>query len=164
MDEKKSAAGDAAYSFLKSKKPGEKQYISLARAAELCAYSEAYLRLRARQKKLKAVKSQKKWMTTVEWLREYENSAKDWASQVQGRMAENVSAPAPAQKKPAAKEKNKIAFSAVCMGIAVFAVMAGVSSLMFKTIVDGWPELYAFILRAASGFAAAIAGFFHNLP
>jgi len=53
-------------------------YISLAQAAKMCSYSEHYLRLRARQGKLKSIKLGKKWMTTLAWLREYEERVAEW--------------------------------------------------------------------------------------
>ena len=40
-------------------------------ASQLCDYSQEYLSLRARQKKLKAVKMGRNWVTTKEWLDEY---------------------------------------------------------------------------------------------
>lgn len=53
-------------------------YISLIDAARLCSYSEPYLRLRARQGKLKSIKLGKKWMTTVAWLDDYERRVAVW--------------------------------------------------------------------------------------
>jgi len=49
----------------------KKTFISLQDATKYCDYSEAYLRLRARQKKLKAVKFGKSWMTKKEWIQGY---------------------------------------------------------------------------------------------
>ena len=46
-------------------------FLTLFEAAKLCPYSEAYLRLRARQGKLKSIKIGKKWMTTKEWVKDY---------------------------------------------------------------------------------------------
>ena len=48
-----------------------REYISLAKAAELCEYSQDYLSLRARNKKLRAKKLGRNWFTTIEWLEEY---------------------------------------------------------------------------------------------
>ena len=63
-------------------------YISLKEAAKYCPYSQDYLKLRARQGKLKAVKMGRNWFTTREWLEEYkrgltstargQTSKKDW--------------------------------------------------------------------------------------
>ena len=47
------------------------QYISLIVAAELTGYSQEYLSLRARQKKLKAVKLGRNWVTTKDWAGDY---------------------------------------------------------------------------------------------
>lgn len=47
------------------------EYMSLQKAASSCLYSQEYLSLRARQKKLKAVKIGRNWSTTKEWLDEY---------------------------------------------------------------------------------------------
>ncbi len=52
-------------------KPKENEYISLAKAAKLCPYSQDYLSLRARQGKLKAIKLGRNWVTTKEWVEEY---------------------------------------------------------------------------------------------
>ena len=49
----------------------EEKFISLKEASELCSYSEPYLRLRAREGKLKAVKIGRNWATTKEWLDEF---------------------------------------------------------------------------------------------
>ena len=46
-------------------------YISLAEAAKYSGYSQEYLSLRARQKKLKAIKIARNWVTTKEWIDEY---------------------------------------------------------------------------------------------
>ncbi len=47
------------------------KYISLTEAAVLCDYSQEYLSLRARQRKLQAVKLGRNWFTTKEWLDDY---------------------------------------------------------------------------------------------
>ncbi len=47
------------------------QYISLQDAAKSCSYSQEYLSLRARQKKLRAIKLDGRWVTTQKWLDEY---------------------------------------------------------------------------------------------
>ena len=53
-------------------------YISLDEATKHCKYSQEYLSLRARQKKLKAVKLGRNWFTTKEWLSEYLLSVDDY--------------------------------------------------------------------------------------
>lgn len=52
------------------------KYISLKDAAKYCLYSSDYLKLRARQGKLKAVKMGRNWFTTKEWLEIYKNTLK----------------------------------------------------------------------------------------
>ena len=52
------------------------KYISLKKAAEYCPYSQDYLKLRARQGKLKAIKMGRNWFTTREWLKVYKNDLK----------------------------------------------------------------------------------------
>ncbi|KKS43832.1 MAG: hypothetical protein UV05_C0019G0001, partial [candidate division CPR1 bacterium GW2011_GWA2_42_17] len=47
------------------------EYISLTQASKLCEYSQEYLSLLARQKKLQAIKKGRNWVTTKEWLAEY---------------------------------------------------------------------------------------------
>ncbi len=50
------------------------KYIFLKQAVEYCSYSQDYLKLRARQGKLKAVKIGRDWATTKEWLEEYSHN------------------------------------------------------------------------------------------
>ena len=52
------------------------EYISLKEATKYCRYSQDYLKLRARQGKLKAVKIGRNWATTREWIEEYLNCNK----------------------------------------------------------------------------------------
>ncbi len=52
-------------------KKTEENYISLKEATKYCSYSPAYLNLRARQGKLKAVKFGRNWMTKKEWIEDY---------------------------------------------------------------------------------------------
>jgi hypothetical protein len=52
------------------------KYISLKEAARYCLYSSDYLKLRARQGKLKAVKMGRNWFTTRDWLETYKNTLK----------------------------------------------------------------------------------------
>jgi len=51
----------------------KKEYISLKEATRYCHYSSDYLKLRARQGKLKAIKMGRNWFTTREWLEDYKN-------------------------------------------------------------------------------------------
>jgi len=62
--------------------PDRAEYITLAEASKLCAYSQEYLSLRARQGKLGAVKKGRNWVTTKEWLWEYiDSTAHDYKKQ-----------------------------------------------------------------------------------
>ncbi|HEB13538.1 MAG TPA: hypothetical protein ENI13_01005, partial [candidate division CPR3 bacterium] len=54
------------------------KFISLQQATEYCDYTQEYLSLRARQKKLKAQKIGRNWVTTRGWLQEYIESAEDY--------------------------------------------------------------------------------------
>ncbi len=66
----------------KNKKSG---YITLFEAAKLCSYSEPYLRLRARQGKLKSIKLGKKWMTRAVWIDEYAACVRQWNEKTAGK-------------------------------------------------------------------------------
>ncbi len=50
---------------------GNGDYIPLSEATKYCDYSQAYLNLRVRQGKLKAVKFGRNWMTKKEWVEDY---------------------------------------------------------------------------------------------
>ncbi|MDO8655369.1 MAG: hypothetical protein Q7R48_03045, partial [bacterium] len=63
----------------------EPQYISLQEASSLSGYSQEYLSLRARQRKLRAHKSKKSWVTTKEWLHEYIAQVEQWKSEKQSK-------------------------------------------------------------------------------
>ena len=54
------------------------KYISLQDATKYCDYSQEYLSLRARQKKLKAVKIGRNWVTTMPWLNNYLKRVDDY--------------------------------------------------------------------------------------
>jgi uncharacterized membrane protein YraQ (UPF0718 family) len=47
------------------------EYISLKAAQKYCRYSQDYLKLRARQGKLKALKIGRNWVTMKEWVEDY---------------------------------------------------------------------------------------------
>lgn len=75
----------------------DSRYISLFEAAKLCSYSEPYLRLRSRQGKLKSIKLGKRWMTSRQWLDDYEARVCQWRAENESRkikadMAANVAA------------------------------------------------------------------------
>ena len=71
----------------------ESDFISLKAATQYCDYSQEYLSLRARQKKLKAVKLGRNWATTREWLREYSKKSEEYKKGVYGnRVSRELSA------------------------------------------------------------------------
>ncbi|MFA6226796.1 MAG: hypothetical protein WC620_11665, partial [Methanoregula sp.] len=51
-------------------------YLLLSEAAKYCHYSQEYLSLRARQGCLQAVKIGRNWMTTRDWIRDYEEKTR----------------------------------------------------------------------------------------
>ena len=51
-------------------------YISLHEAAKLTNYSQEYISLLCRQKKIKGVKMGRNWVTTVQWVENYINKTK----------------------------------------------------------------------------------------
>jgi len=67
-------------------------YISLLDAAKRCSYSEPYLRLRARQGKLKSIKLGKKWVTTAAWLDDYERRVQAWREAAEAKKETNAAA------------------------------------------------------------------------
>lgn len=79
------------------------EYISLFEASKLCSYSEPYLRLRARQGKLKSIKLGKKWMTTELWIKDYVKRTKDWNDKIAAKKTQVKEIEAIA-KKPELKE------------------------------------------------------------
>ncbi len=54
----------------------EANYISLHEAAKLTNYSQDYISLLCRQKKLKGIKMGRNWVTTKEWIQGYINKTK----------------------------------------------------------------------------------------
>jgi len=71
----------------------ESDFISLKAATQYCDYSQEYLSLRARQKKLKAVKLGRNWATTREWLREYSKKSEEYKKGVYGNRVSRELAP-----------------------------------------------------------------------
>ena len=69
--------------------------ISLQEASQSCGYSQEYLSLRARQKKLKATKLGRNWVTTREWLKEYVERSEGYKEKIlQRRMGRRTNPPA----------------------------------------------------------------------
>lgn len=54
----------------------EIKYISLSKAAEMTDYSQEYISLLCRTKKMKGTKMGRNWVTTSEWVREYIDKTK----------------------------------------------------------------------------------------
>ncbi len=67
-----------------------KEYISLAKAAEGSPYSQEYLSLRARQGKLKAVKLGRNWATKQEWVDEYFAGMQDYRQELNQKIEHNI--------------------------------------------------------------------------
>jgi len=65
------------------------EYFSLQGAAKHSKYSQEYLSLRVRQGKLKAKKIGRNWVTTQEWLDEYEAKVKNFRERRQGGEIES---------------------------------------------------------------------------
>jgi hypothetical protein len=74
----------------KIKSKDEKSLISLTEATKYCNYSQEYLSLRARNKKLKSVKVGRNWMTTVGWLNEYLDRVDQYKEQTSSQPIENL--------------------------------------------------------------------------
>jgi len=75
---------------------GENNFITLHQATKFCNYSQDYLNLRARQKKLRAGKIGRNWVTTREWLDEYGRQVEQWNAIVQEKK-QNSGVPKPSK-------------------------------------------------------------------
>jgi hypothetical protein len=64
----------------------QKEYLSLAKAARTCPYSQEYLSLRARNGKLKAIKLGRNWVTRQEWVDEYLAKMQDYREELNNRI------------------------------------------------------------------------------
>jgi hypothetical protein len=82
-------------------------YISLAQAAEDCPYSQAYLSLRARQGKLKAVKLGRNWATTKEWIDDYVQKAEQYFERNIQKQPEKKRFQAEVQKQEQEREREQ---------------------------------------------------------
>ena len=67
----------------------EANYISLHEAAKLTNYSQDYISLLCRQKKIKGVKMGRNWVTTKEWIQGYINKTKGSGQNVISVRVEN---------------------------------------------------------------------------
>lgn len=55
----------------------DQNYISLSEAAKLTSYSQDYISLLCRQKKMGGMKMGRNWVTTKQWVQEYEEKTKE---------------------------------------------------------------------------------------
>ena len=67
-----------------SQKINTDEFIPLQAAAKYVKYSQEYLSLRVRQGKLRAKKIGRNWVTTKQWLDEYEAKVKNFRERRQG--------------------------------------------------------------------------------
>ena len=109
----------------------KEEYITLFQATKICSYSEPYLRLRARQGKLKSIKLGKKWMTTADWISDYVMRAKEWNDRVAAKKSlaeQNLLVGDPGEKPQTAPEVFQ----------AAVAIAERLSRLILKRVgIDG---------------------------
>ncbi|MBI2450414.1 MAG: hypothetical protein HYV47_02675 [Candidatus Nealsonbacteria bacterium] len=102
-------------------------YISLKEATKYCDYSQDYLKLRARQGKFKAVKFGRNWVTTVDWVREYNGH---------DRVIRSV-----IKKYPVLVEKHRV-LAQNWLKLVTFLVGAGLAAYLIFLLLDlGYFEL-----------------------
>ncbi|MCD6500610.1 hypothetical protein J7K42_01165 [bacterium] len=66
------------------------EYVSLREAAKFCPYSQDYLKLRARQGKLKATKIGRNWATKKEWVDEYLKQVNNYKKRMADRKVKKA--------------------------------------------------------------------------
>jgi hypothetical protein len=69
----------------------QNEYLPLQEAVKYCHYSQEYLSLRARQKKLRALKFGRNWVTKKEWLEEYLKKVKEYNDQKNNKKIKLIS-------------------------------------------------------------------------
>ena len=122
------------------------KYISLKEATKYCSYSQDYLKLRARQGKLKSIKLGRNWFTTKEWIEEYirkvsKHSRHPLSPQV--LAGERIFRD---QRRPAASVKispfklGPLIFILVLVGSVIILVLAGVLNFDIFAGHLGWIE------------------------
>ncbi len=84
------------------------EYLSLSKVAESCNYSQEYLSLRARQGKLRAVKIDKNWFTTEDWLKEYIDNVNSYVTERFSLFYQEDEQ----QKESRAKEESRVSWRA----------------------------------------------------
>lgn len=92
-----------------SKEAEAKNLIPLSEAEEFCEYSADYLKLRARQGKLKAEKDGRIWVTKKSWVEEYEEKMERyWELRHEGVSPEEASDRVFPLKKEEAEEETRV--------------------------------------------------------
>jgi hypothetical protein len=111
----------------------ESEFISLGEAAENCPYSADYLKLRARQGKLKAKKIGRIWVTQKNWLEIYLREMESyWDEKKNGKKA-NLWEMILTSGKKARTEEKKHPFALLpacgigCLTLLFFAIVIGAS-------------------------------------
>ena len=66
----------------------EENYISLQKATKYCSHSQEYLSLRARQRRLRAIKFGRNWLTKKEWLEEYLAKSEEYKNNLKVKKVE----------------------------------------------------------------------------
>ena len=149
----------------------KEEYITLFQATKICSYSEPYLRLRARQGKLKSIKLGKKWMTTADWISDYVMRAKEWNDRVAAKKSlaeQNLLVGDPGEKPQTAPEVFQAAVAIAEPQIVPAAITprediandenvqaAGVKSSLDELKTNRAPDL-AFIFATGVAFALLI--------
>ena len=107
-------------------------YISLQEASQYCCYSQEYLSLRARQKKLKALKFGRNWVTKKNWLDEYLNRVEGYKEQISNKKADSPPTTFLIREKQGVVPVAKFSATGFRFGLTLFLTFALlVSSLAF---------------------------------
>ncbi|HEB13579.1 MAG TPA: hypothetical protein ENI13_01215, partial [candidate division CPR3 bacterium] len=112
------------------------EFISLEKATEYCDYTQEYLSLRARQKKLKAQKIGRNWVTTREWLQEYVESVEEYKN---GNEEAKKVAPQPRRVEPTSPPPFETEFKEIIKKPIRFPSfkLVGVVALLFLFVFTG---------------------------
>lgn len=125
--------------------PEEEKLISLQDASKFCPYSQEYLSLRARQKKLQAVKRGRNWFTTEEWLKSYIAKSEEYKNAVNGNGKE-ATPPKTSQRIPF-WQNVRLAFAIALVGVLLAA----------ELFYDGREELVRGATKAAPLIVSSVA-------
>ncbi|MFA6096182.1 MAG: hypothetical protein WC788_00975 [Candidatus Paceibacterota bacterium] len=102
----------------------EIKYISLSKAAKMTEYSQEYISLLCRTKKMKGVKLGRNWVTTVDWVREYidrTNGKSEFVVPV--RIENKKKEPAPQKPGFIVYKPHYLSFSEVTVFTIFFGIM-----------------------------------------